>query len=586
MRSGGEALFRNERVDREGSSDCAPHVHCPLNTGWTGPGYGPLDLSALSPYSEAVTPPSIFNDVLGPVMRGPSSSHSAASLRIGRLARDLMGGDVKEVVVEYDPNGALVTTHESQGSDLGLFGGLMGWQTDDERLPDFREEIEEAGIKVEIRYVSYGAEHPNTYKLTLRNRDEERTMQAISTGGGMIVVQKIEGAGVEIEGDYYETLVFLSDAGAADGLVGWLSSSFSFEEVQVRSGGKEMLIEIRSRSALDEELLAELRGNPAVSVVRVLHPVLPVLSRRDLSVPWLRCAEMESYRECRGGETGLGELGAIYEGERGGISVEEVRERMGRLVETMEGSIQTGLQGTSFADRILPAQSPRFAERMKGGELVPGDVLNRMIMYVSSLMEVKSSMGVIVAAPTAGSCGALPGAVLGVADALGKSREERIEAMLAAGMIGVFIAAHSTFAAEEAGCMAECGSGAAMAAAGIVLLMEGSFEQQMGAASMALQNSLGMTCDTLANRVEAPCLGRNVTAASNALSSANMALADYQHLVPFDEVVDAMKQVGDLMPREICCTGLGGLAITPTSKAWEEQLARGCGTCGKVEVES
>ena len=95
-----------------------------------------------------------------------------------------------------------------------------------------------------------------------------------------------------------------------------------------------------------------------------------------------------------------------------------------------------------------------------------------------------------------------------------------------------------------------------------------------------------MTCDTLANRVEAPCLGRNVTAASNALSSANMALADYQHLVPFDEVVDAMKQVGDLMPRELCCTGLGGLAITPTSKAWEEQLARGCGTCGKVEVES
>ncbi|HAT21118.1 MAG TPA: serine dehydratase, partial [Verrucomicrobiales bacterium] len=114
----------------------------------------------------------------------------------------------------------------------------------------------------------------------------------------------------------------------------------------------------------------------------------------------------------------------------------------------------------------------------------------------------------------------------------------------------------------------------------------GSFKQQLGAASMALQSSLGMTCDTLANRVEAPCLGRNVTAASNALSSANMALADYQHLVPFDEVVDAMKQVSDLMPREICCTGLGGLALTPTSKALEEKLARGLGCCGKVEVES
>jgi L-serine dehydratase len=102
-------------------------------------------------------------------MRGPSSSHSAASLRIGRMARDLMGGDLSEVVVDYDPSGALVTTHDCQGSDLGLFGGLMGWDTDDARLPKFREEIVVAGIVVEIRYLDYGAEHPNTYRLTLRN---------------------------------------------------------------------------------------------------------------------------------------------------------------------------------------------------------------------------------------------------------------------------------------------------------------------------------------------------------------------------------------------------------------------------------
>ena len=109
-------------------------------------------MAVQSLYVENVkTPPSIFNDVLGPVMRGPSSSHSAASLRIGRMARDLMGGSLTEVVVEYDPNGSLVTTHESQGSDLGLFGGLMGWETDDARLPDFREEIGKHGIAVEIR---------------------------------------------------------------------------------------------------------------------------------------------------------------------------------------------------------------------------------------------------------------------------------------------------------------------------------------------------------------------------------------------------------------------------------------------------
>ncbi|MAB60117.1 MAG: hypothetical protein CMO46_06195 [Verrucomicrobiales bacterium] len=111
-----------------------------------------------------------------------------------------------------------------------------------------------------------------------------------------------------------------------------------------------------------------------------------------------------------------------------------------------------------------------------------------------------------------------------------------------------------------------------MGAAGIVSLGGGTYKQQMAAASMALQSSLGMTCDTLANRVEAPCLGRNVTAASNALSSANMALADYDDLVPLNQVIDAMRQVGDLMPRELCCTGLGGLAITPASKELEKKL--------------
>lgn len=516
-------------------------------------------------------------------MRGPSSSHSAAALRIGRLARDLMDGVLREVLVEYDPNGSLVTTHESQGSDLGLFGGLMGWETDDERLPRFREEIEREGITVEIRHVSYGAAHPNTYRLTLRNADEERTMTAISTGGGMIVVQEIDGAAVAMEGDYFETLLFLTDPGAPDGLADWLRAAFSFEDVRVAEGRNGTLIEVKSRLPLERELLDELGRNPAVSAVRVIEPVLPVLARKGLAVPWIRCAEMEAYREANGAHLSLGELGAIYEAERGGITVGEVREKMENLVAIMENSIATGLEGTKFADRILPAQSPRFAQMMEAGQLVPGDVLNRIIMYVSAMMEMKSSLGVIVAAPTAGSCGALPGAVLGVADALGKSREERVEAMLAAGMIGVFIAAHSTFAAEVAGCMAECGSGASMAAAGIVGMMGGSFAQQLGAASMALQNSFGMTCDTLANRVEAPCLGRNVTAASNALASANMALADYLHLVPFDEVVDAMKQVGDLMPREVCCTGLGGLAITPASKALKARLAKGCGACGKVE---
>ncbi len=506
-------------------------------------------------------------------MRGPSSSHSAAALRIGRMARDLMAGELSRVVVDYDPNGALVTTHEPQGSDLGLFGGLMGWETDDARLPDFREEIRKAGIDVEIRYLSYGAVHPNTYRLTLGNAHEEQEMTAVSTGGGMIEIQEINGAKVSMLGDYFELLVFVSEG--EEGLSMWLRSNFAFEQVTTIEGGDAVLIEAKSRVMPDEGLLEELRANDSVLSLRVIEPVLPVLARGDMSVPFINGTQMNRYREEQGGEMSLGQLGALYEAQRGGISEEEVRVRMAQLVEVMEDSIKVGLAGTEYADRILPCQSVNFEEKMDDGELVPGDVLNRVILYVTAMMEMKSSMGVIVAAPTAGSCGALPGGVLGVADALGKDKDERVEAMLAAGMIGVFIAESSTFAAEEAGCMAECGSGASMGAAAIVALAGGSYDQQMGAASMALQNSLGMTCDTLANRVEAPCLGRNVAAASNALSSANMALADFEHLVPIDQVIEAMREVGELMPRELCCTGLGGLAVTPVSGEIAERLKAG-----------
>ena len=185
-----------------------------------------------------------------------------------------------------------------------------------------------------------------------------------------------------------------------------------------------------------------------------------------------------------------------------------------------------------------------FKEKLESKSLLEGDMMNTIIMFVSSMMEVKSSMGVIVAAPTAGSCGALPGAIIGAASSLNLSREETIKAMLAASIIGVFIAAHATFAAEVGGCQAECGSGAGMAAAALVFMANGSLQQSLSAASLALQNSLGMICDPIANRVEAPCLGKNVLAATNALSCANMALANYDHLIPLDEVIDTMDKVG------------------------------------------
>ncbi len=149
-----------------------------------------------------------------------------------------------------------------------------------------------------------------------------------------------------------------------------------------------------------------------------------------------------------------------------------------------------------------------------------------------------------------------------------------IHAMLAGGIIGVFIAAHATFAAEVGGCQAECGAGSGMAAAALVTLAGGSTQQAVNAASIALQNTLGMICDPVANRVEVPCLGKNVMAASNALACANMALADYDPVIPLDEVIQSLDSVGKMLPPALRCTGHGGLSITKTSKEIEKRLAQ------------
>ena len=170
----------------------------------------------------------------------------------------------------------------------------------------------------------------------------------------------------------------------------------------------------------------------------------------------------------------LWELALRYESARGNLSEGQVFERMAEIVQIMHASILKGIEGTRYADRILGYQSGGYRARMDEGRLLDGGMLNRIILYVTAMMEAKSAMGVIVAAPTAGSCGGLPGAVIGAASEMGLSLEEMTRGMLAAGMIGVFIAAHATFAAETGGCQAECGAGSGMAAAALVTLAKGS----------------------------------------------------------------------------------------------------------------
>jgi L-serine dehydratase len=512
------------------------------------------------------TYPSIFNDVIGPVMRGPSSSHCAASLRIARLCRDLMNDTIKDILIEFDPNGSLATTHKSQGSDMGLFGGFLGWEAYDERLPESEKHLITAGIKVTISICDIKADHPNTYKIRLKNNKETRNLTAISTGGGMIEVIEIDGVTVSMAGDYFETLIYCNNPNT---ILPFLKASIVYDAIEFHKGDISF-IEIKSQTALNAVICDELLAIDDVFFVKHLNPVLPVMARNNMQVPFITCNQMLDYNE--GKNKDLWELAVDYEAARGNISPDSVFEKMRKIIHIMGNAIDLGLKGTHYHDRILGSQSLQFRKKFDANKLVGGDANNRIIMYVSAMMEVKSSMGVIVAAPTAGSCGALPGALFGTAHSLELHEDEIVKAMLSAGLIGVFIAAHATFAAEVGGCMAETGSGGGMAAAAIVGMKGGTLKQSIAAASLALQNSLGIICDPIGNRVEAPCLGRNVMAATNAISCANMALSDYEQLIPLDEVIETMKAVGDQIHHTLRCTNLGGLSITKAAKQIEAML--------------
>jgi len=488
--------------------------------------------------------PSILNDVLGPVMRGPSSSHTAASYRIGLMLRDLAGGKPVRALFEFHPAGSLASTHYTQGSDMGLAAGLSGMDMLDPDMPLSVEIARNQGIDIEFRISDYPADHPNTYKCTVQDQEGLIfTAVAESTGGGMFRFTAIMDNHVDLHGDEYVV------AGTGQDHQ-FICKSF-----------------VNKADALD---FAEKECS-SLSFVRILKPVMPVPSNRNGNLPFQDFHNLVSNSGLM--QRSLGQLGLDYEVSRSGWDADEVNRQMITLVKIWKESIKAGLTGTEYSDRLIGSQSPLFLKRLQEGKLISAGPLNRMIAYSTALMEVKSSMGVIIAAPTAGSCGGLPGCLIGLADEQSISEETLVKGFWAAGLVGLFIAQGATFAAEVAGCQAETGAGAAMAAAGLVEMAGGTAQQALDAASVALQNIIGLVCDPVANRVEIPCLGRNAAAAGNALTSANMILGGMDPVIPLAESIQTMMDVGKTMPSALRCTALGGLAATPTAKLLESRIS-------------
>ncbi len=518
--------------------------------------------------------PSIFNDVIGPVMRGPSSSHTAAAVRIGKLIRQFFKGDIKLVMVEVTPDGSLASTYRSQGSEIGLIGGLLGMDPDDGRLLNALELAGERGLSFGFRITEFKADHPNTYRIrAAQSGNREFEFIFISTGGGMIELTGLNAIPVSVKGDYFETIFFINGDNLHDPQQfrqSLLDHFPDLDDLSVHQGGGNALVVIKTGSKPSENMIRHVSKLVEVSEQIVLEPVLPVLSRRNISVPYQTAAGIIEAAKSASKDTW--ELAVEYESVRGKIAGEEVM-AMGRsIIAVMKTALKTGMANTVFADRILEPQAFRMFARE--GVIFGGAFMQKLIGYITAIMETKSSMGVVVAAPTAGSCAALPGTLFAAAEEISADDHAINQALLAAGLVGVLIASKSTFAAEECGCQAECGSASAMAAAGLVQMAGGNTSQALAAASIALQNILGLVCDPVANRVEVPCLGKNILAGTNAVTAANMSLAGYSEVIPLDQTISAFDQVGRMLPPQLRCTGQAGLSITAASRDISDKLNR------------
>ena len=517
------------------------------------------------------TIPSIFNDVLGPVMRGPSSSHTAGSFRIGKLLRNLSGNDPVSVLFEFHPEGSLATTYHTQGSDIGLATGLAGMDILDPEMPQALEIARKMGIDIAFSITGYPADHPNTYKCTVRNRaGEEFTATALSTGGGMIRMVNLMGYPVGFLGD--DAILFGILREPTDCLIrkqigDTIETIPGYAGADWVTNGNENAVLFRFSNTPDLSGYSELL-RLSFSFYRLLEAVMPIPGQTS-ALPFSAFEDLMADEDLL--NLRASELARRFEAARSGISLEKLDIMMANLVNIWKNSIRAGLEGTRYADRLIGSQSPGFMESYRNGKQIDAGPLNRMIAYSTALMEVKSSMGVVIAAPTAGACGGLPGCLIGYADHINDS-DELINGFWAAGLAGYFIARDATFAAEVAGCQAETGAGAAMAAAGLVEMCGGTARQAFDAASLAMQNVIGLVCDPIANRVEIPCLSRNANGAGNALTSANMILGGMDAVVPFNEAVMTMMKVGTSMPAALRCTALGGLSDTPTARRMEAEI--------------
>lgn len=255
-----------------------------------------------------------------------------------------------------------------------------------------------------------------------------------------------------------------------------------------------------------------------------------------------------------------------------GLSEADVYAHMDKNLQTMENALDEGLAGVTSTTGLTGGDAVLIKEYLKTGKSLSGATLLDAVSKAVATNEVNAAMGKICATPTAGSAGVVPGVLFGLKPRLEPTRKDMLNFLLTSGAFGFVVANNASISGAAGGCQAEVGSAAAMAAGATVELAGGSPQQSAEAFAICLKNMLGLVCDPVAGLVEVPCVKRNAAGASNAIVSADMALAGVTSRIPTDEVIEAMYKIGQTMPSALRETGRGGLAGTPTGQRLKQEI--------------
>ena len=259
-----------------------------------------------------------------------------------------------------------------------------------------------------------------------------------------------------------------------------------------------------------------------------------------------------------------------------GLTRERLFEDMRRNLDVMRGAALSGAGETLKSRSGLSGgngfKMTRYAASRNRTGPIAGVFCAAAMAKAIAIAEYNAAMGRIVAAPTAGSCGILPAAILTMEDFYKVPEQKLVMSLFTAGGIGLVIVKNASISGAEGGCQAECGSAAALAAAALVELRDGSPGQAAEASAIALKNQLGLVCDPVAGLVEVPCVKRNAGGVMCAIAAADMALAGIKSMIPVDEVISAMREIGEAMPATLRETAQGGLAVTPTALALKQKI--------------